>query len=142
LIQHLNNGQNGEQKRKFTPDELNAALLDMFDLLQRVLLDTYFVALGNTGKAIKENRPLDVDVLEFGVYKKFIIPEVRSTLKDWIKGDITENGFSHSYRGVPMYMRFVDKKNKYMEFADSRLYAGEFFRYPNPFDEYYKNQNI
>ena len=94
-----NNGTNGEEYKLKAPQysliQLDAALLDAFDLMQRCVLDTTFVVMGEAGKCLYEKRGLDCNGLDFAIEKRYITPEVMSTLKDWATPDVTQYGFMY-----------------------------------------------
>src|SRR3990167_6954244 len=85
LKSHKGNGMSGAES-KFTPVQMNEALIDSFDLMQRFLLDNVYLVLGEAAKCIKESKDITCNKLEFGIEKKHIIPEVKSLLTEWIKG--------------------------------------------------------
>ena len=140
------NGTNGEQSKlstelstpKFTLEELNKALLEGFDLMQRVLLDTTYIVAGEAAKCLKEKRGLDCNGLDFIIEKRHVTPFVVSTLKDWTKSDITDKGFEYKVGNVPLRFKFVERKYEFFKFADTVLYDPEIYRIPNQFDRYYK----
>jgi len=128
---------NGEPK--LSQEQLDKALLDTFDLMQRCLLDTTFIVLGDAAKCIKERRGLDCNKLEFGIEKRYLTPEVMSTLKEWVKGGLfVDNGFSYVFEGVPVRFKFIKRKYKFFENLDSQIYMPEWYKIANPFKNYWK----
>ena len=128
---------NGEES-KFSQEQLDKALLDSFDLMRRVLLETTYFVLGETAKCIYENRGLDSDGIEVGIEKRYIGPEVLSTLKDWATEDIGDNGFTYEFEGVPVRVKFIKRKYHFFQYPDMRFYGPEVYKLPNPFQNYWK----
>mgnify|MGYP001619764526 CR=1 FL=1 len=123
---------------KLPQDKLDRAMLDAYDLMQRCLLDTTFIALGDTALCLKEGRALDCSQLEFGIVKKEITPVVLSTLKDWVKGVFDNNGFSYTFEGVPVSFTYITRNYHFFKYPDVKLYMPEFYRIANPFNNYWK----
>ena len=128
----------GEQF-KLSLEQLNKAMLDVFDLMQRCLLDQNFIVLGQASKCVKENRGLDCNVLEFGIEKRYLTPEVLSTLKEWVKGgQFTDSGFTYIFEGVPVKFKFIARKYQFFKNLDSKIYSPEWYKIANPFNNYWK----
>lgn len=121
-------------------EQLNAALLDVFDLMQRVLLDTTFIVVGDAARCMKEKRGLDCEVIECVVEKRHVTKEVMSTFREWVKGEVTGDGFSYEYGGVPVKCKFIKNEYPYFTFADQRLYGPEIYKIPNQWDEYWEHR--
>lgn len=130
---------NGEQsKPKFTVEELDKALLESFDLMQRVLLDTTYVVTGDAAKSLKEKRWLDCDVIDCAIEKRHVTPFVISTLKQFATPDVTDEGFEYKVGNVPVRFKFINRKYDFFKFADTVFHAPEIYRIPNQFEKYYK----
>ena len=126
---------------KISQEQLDKALLDSFDLMQRCLLDNNYIVLGDAAKCLKEGRGLDCDKLEFGIEKRYITPEVLSTLKEWVKGgQFADNGFSYTFEGVLVKFKFITRKYKFFKELDSRIYTPEWYKIANPFENYWKSR--
>ena len=133
--------QNGEHKLSL--EQLNKAMLDVFDLMQRCLLDQNFIVLGNAAKCVKENRGLDGDKLEFGIEKRYVTTEVLSTLKEWVKGgQFVDNGFEYIFEGVPVKFKFINRKYHFFKNLDSKIYSPEWYKIANPFSNYWKSRYL
>src|SRR3990167_9282819 len=131
------NGQSGQLK--LPQEQLDKALLDAFDLMQRCLLDTTFIVLGDAAKCIKERRGLDCNKLEFGIEKRYLTPEVMSTLKEWVKGgQFVDNGFSYVFEGVPVRFKYITRRYRFFKNLDSQIYMPEWYKIANPFKNYWK----
>jgi len=109
--------------------------------MQRGLLDTLYVLTGETAQCLREYRGLDTPSIDCVLERRFITPEVMSMLRDWIKGEVTDEGFTYEFNGVPVRCKFIENKYDYFSYADSRYYNGESFRIPNKFDEYWKEKD-
>jgi hypothetical protein len=129
---------NGE---RFSREKLDFALLESFDLMQRVLLDGKYVLCGEAAKCLKEDRPLDCDGLDFVIETRYIIPEVVSTLKVWATKDLDEKGFEWLVGGVPCRFKFIDNEYDYFKYADSRMYGPEVYKIPNQFAKYWEERD-
>jgi len=131
------NGMSGE---RFSRDKLDFALLESFDLMQRVLLDGKYVLCGEAAKCLKENRPLDCDGLDFVIETRYIIPEVVSTLREWATRDMTEKGFEWSVGGVPCRFKFIANEYEYFKYADHKVYGPESYKIPNQWNKYWEER--
>ena len=126
---------------KFTRTQMDFALLETFDLMQRVLLDNKFVIVGEAAKCIRERKWLDCDGIDVVIEKSHVIPEVISTLKDWATKDITDKGFEWDVNGVPVRVKFIEGKYDYFKFADMRVYGPEQYKIPNQWDKYWAERS-
>lgn len=134
---------NGEpSKPKFSLEELNKALLESFDLMQRVLLDTTYVIAGDAAKCLKEKRGLDCDGIDCVIEKRHITPFVVSTLKEWVTPDVTDKGFEYKVGNVPIRFKFIERKYDFFKYPDTVFYAPEIYKIPNQFEKYYKARFI
>lgn len=127
---------------KFSQEQLDKALLDSFDLMRRILLETTCIVLGETAKCIYENRGLNCDGIDLGIEKRYLGPEVLSTLKDWATQEITDNGFTYEVEGVPVRVKFIQRKYHFFKYPDMRFYGPETYKIPNPFSAYYKMRHL
>ena len=131
---------NGEHS-KLTQEQLDKALLDSFDLMQRCLLDNNYIVLGQAAKCIKEGRGLDCDKLEFGIEKRYVTPEVLSTLKEWVKGgQFVDKGFSYVFEGVLVQFKFISRNYHFFKNLDTRIHTPEWYKIANPFENYWKSR--
>jgi len=134
----LGNGKSGQTS--ISQVEALAALYDFDDLMSRCLTQHLYLSLGGIGKAIKENVDFSGNGLEFGLEKRYITPEVLSTLKSFAppEAEFTENGFTYKFGDVPIKVTFIGRKYRFFEHPEKLVYGvGEFF-IPNPFEKYYK----
>ena len=138
-------GTSGEESKapRYSLEQLNAALLDTFDLMQRCVLDTTFVVIGEAAKCLYENRGLDCNGLDFAIERRYVTPEVTTTLKDWVKGlEMNESGFNYIFEGVPIRFKYIEGKYDYFKYADIKIYGPEIYKIPNPFNAYYKERDL
>ena len=133
-------GTNGEHK--FTADKLTKALHDTYDLMQRVLLDAVYIAANDTARSIQEDRWLDIHKLEFYIEKRYITPEVISTLREWATPEIRENGFDYMFEGVPIHFRFIKRNYRFFRNPDVKIFQYGPFQIPNPFDNYWRSRHF
>ncbi len=123
-------------------EELNKALLESFDLMQRVLLDTTYVITGEAAKCLKEKRGLDCDGIDCIIEKRHVIPFVVSTLKEWTKADVTDEGFEYKVGNVPVRFKFIKRKYDFFKYADTAFYDPEIYKIPNQFANYWKARGL
>ena len=129
---------NGEPKP--TQEQLDAALLDAYDLMERVV-DVTYIVLGDAAKCIKEGRALDCTKLEFGIPRKYIQPHVLSALKEYvIGGEFTDKGFSYRHQGIEVRFKYLTRTYKFFKELDIKIYMPEFYKIANPFDNYWKSR--
>ena len=124
----------------FSQEKLDKALLDNFDLMRRVLLTTYYLVMGEASKCLYEGRGLDCDGIDIAIERRYLTPEVMSTFKTWVKGEIKDNGFEYEFESVPVRVKFIDGMYDYFKFADQRFYGPETYKIPNPFREYWEER--
>ena len=122
-------------------DSKNKALFWLDDLMARCVLDAKYVLLGETAKAIREDKDLP-DVLEAGLDQRYLTKEVMSTLKTYVPGDFTEAGFVTESEGVPVHFKFIKRKFAFLQNPDIRFYGPEEYQIPNPFDGYWKSRGL
>jgi len=108
--------------------------------MQRVLLDTTFVVTGDAARCIKEKRGLDCEMIECIIEKRHVTHEVMSTFRNWVKGKITDDGFTYNYGDIPVKCTFIKNKYPYFNFADQKLYAPEIYKIPNQWDQYWEHR--
>lgn len=135
------NGSNGATStRKLTQDEALRALYDLEDLMYRCLTQSSFLALGDIGKAIKDNLDFDGSELEFGLEERYVTREVLSTLKTFAPPDavFTEKGFSYTFGEVPVKVRFIKRKYSFFTNPEKMIYGVGEYQIPNPFEKYYR----
>ena len=130
-----------ESGSHYSKEELDHALLESFDLMQRVLLDAAYVLVGEGARCLKENRGLDCDKLEFIIEAREVNPMVISTLKSFATPDVRDNGFNWKVGNVPLYFKFVKGDYPYFRFADYRMYGPEQYKIPNQWSEYWKHKD-
>lgn len=129
----------------FNDTELMRALYDVQDILERALCP--FVLLQDTAQSIKERGYLAGDGVYVGVQKKHVTKQVLSTIKFYLdhskRGtEIREDGFDYEVNGVPVHVKFITRKYKFLENLDFRFYMANEYRIPNPWDEYYRVRNL
>ena len=132
--------------KKQVGSALDVALLNAYDLMQRFLLDTSFLVVGEAGRALYEKRPLEGVGIECVLHAREVTPELYKLLSDrrdnWVQGIITEmtedKGFTYLVGQVPVTFTFLTKTYSFFQNPDVRPYGPEWYRIPNPFAEYWK----
>jgi len=128
---------------EFSTEKLESAFFDVFDLMQRCLLQDTFLTLGETGLALDEKRPITGDGIDIGIEKRYLTKEVRSTLRTFHpESEITDGGMAYIHFSVPVRIKFINRNYKFFKHPESAFYLADEFRIPNPFRNYYKARFI
>lgn len=144
--------KNSEAETKtFSPEQLKQTLWDWDDVMHRALLQSRYVLLGETGRAAKDDKPLEKAPLEVGIFKNDFTPEVRSlftaaALRDVavpiIVNEIDDKHIDLTFRGVPVKVKIIQRKYEFFKNLDQVIYAYEDFQVANPFESYFKARYI
>ena len=127
----------------FSVDELNKALFDFEDLMERCL--TPFMILDETANCLNDRgRLLDGDRVSVGVEVRYLTPEVLSTIETYkgVKLDKEQKSWMYMVDEVPVVVKLIHRKYKFFENPDRKFYFGGDYLCPNPFDRYYKSRFI
>lgn len=125
----------------FEHDKLNLALFDIEDLFDRALCPFYL--LGNTAKDVHEEKYLYGEAIEVGVEKKNLTESVMNILKMYINEDcFTDTGVEYIHDGVPVKVKFIKNKYKFLNNPEKKIYIAEFYNIPNPFADYWKVRKL
>jgi hypothetical protein len=138
----MNNPTSGGNGHKFSVDELNKALLDIEDKLQRCLLP--FVVLDTTAEDIYHERLLGGDKVVVGVEKKHLTKEAIGTLKTLLRDLVPDpiRSFSYKVDKVPVYIKVINRKYSFLKHKDFKFYYGSEYKVPNPFAQYWKVRGL
>ncbi len=124
-------------------EKLDAALMDIWDLASRCLLQKIFLILGETGLAIKEKRALNGDGIDVGIPQRYLTKEVMSTLHTFHpEAEFTDKGMTYVHFEVPVRIKFIQNNYKFFQHPEAVFYAAEDFQIPNPFSNYYRSRFI
>ena len=136
----ISSPSNGSSGVRFSPEQLNRALLALYDLMTRdPNLGLGFIVVGEAGRCLYENRGLDCRVIEIVASRRMATPEVLSMLKVWASSKADRDGAEWTMEGVPIRFRFVGDYDHF-KFADSRIYGPEFYKIPNQFKDYWERR--
>ena len=127
---------NGAQP-SFSTEQLDKALLDTFDLMERCKLENNYLVLGDTAKCLFEGKELEGNKIEVGIEKRYLTRETLTTLRMYADKDLTDAGLNYKFEEVPINMKFVES-NDFFRYHDVRFHGPEQYNIPNPFLEYYK----
>ena len=134
-------GKEPKAVKAHTPDEVDAALKDVQDVLGRALCP--FVILKETAEAMRADTYfLNCQKITLGIQEKHLTKEVESTLRTLVpnwKRD--KDGFRYEYKGVPVEIDVIKKDWKYFKNQDFLFYRAEEYKIPNPFGEYWEARN-
>src|SRR3990167_2870064 len=132
--------KNGTSGVQFKPLELESALLGVYDLMTRVLLQNEMVTAHDTARCIKENLWLQGDGVDLVIPRQKITDSVMTTLNEWVKEGLTNSGFTTKINNVPVRVQFLKNEYDYFKMADVRPFGAEFYKIPNQWDEYWKHR--
>lgn len=133
-----NNEKNGE-KKQYSSLVINGAMRYIFDTLEKLMLISSYCLLGEAARGVKEDRQIDTDLIEVGIFKKQLTPEVKSFFKEWGFTEVNGNEWHTAYEGLPIVFKEIEEKPYFVN-PDTRFYDVDEYRIPNPFDEYLRNK--
>jgi hypothetical protein len=120
----------------FSHDQLLKALYYVFDFMDRAMINFYLV--GSTGQSIKDHKDLFGSCILAAVRKnewesgaKRIADAFATPLRE------TNELVEYIYEGVPIKL-YVLPDSELLRSADTTIYASEYFKLPNPFEEFEK----
>jgi hypothetical protein len=129
-----------EIPKLFSHSDLTEALMYVEDLMDRAV--TPFVVMGKISKQIyNENDPiLEADKIELGVINTDMTRFCQGVLHQLLPtATFAENEKYFIHRsGVPVHIYKLENDNKYASNPDYKFFYVTQFRFPNPFDEFYK----
>jgi hypothetical protein len=136
--------KNGVSGEKFSSDQLQAALVEVWDLFDRAMCP--FMAFREIARQMSQRQiPHDLSVLEFGVKSEHITPEVASVFKTFAKDvavRLGKDGQPIAIRffanKVPVVITVVKRNYPVLDHPDTVTHLIEDFKIPNPFDKYWK----
>lgn len=100
-----------------------------------------FVLLGETLRSIRENDQLEGKKLELGMFSNTLTPEVVSLFKQWgLK--IGDKAITTKIGNVPVEIKIIKRKYKFMEYLDFVWYKIGQFETPNPWRNAYKAKGL
>ena len=137
---------------QFSLEELNTALRDIQDLLDRCVIQC--MPLGDTAKGIREGK-LFGDKIQIGIKKRYLTREVRNTIYGFINKAF-ERGYSktmlidldkdniikYDVGGVPIDIKIIERNYSFFKNLEPLVYNYDDFWLPNPLDRYLKAQYI
>lgn len=134
----------GRPTRSVVPStsELNTALNDVVDLMERALLP--FIVLGQTAMDMVNKKELSGKAVEIGVMKKYITKEAKSTLMTFMGHRLIKQKYGYSYKAddVLVRIRIVKRDYAFFKHPDSVFYMSGEYKIPNPFNKYIKVKGL
>lgn len=123
------------QKSKFTSEQLEEALFNVFDLMADAQLE--FFPMNKTAIQMHDNLFLEGDKLTFGVRKK----DLAETTLDMLKIsnpsiDLQDKKIIMEVNSIPIEIRIITKHYRVLDNLDTIDYAYETFLMPNPFEAF------
>ena len=125
----------------FSPSELQAALLDVQDALERAQIK--FIVLREAAYSLFFYEDLKGESITVGVPYRQWMPECVSILKAWrpqVQDD--DHGMHYMVGNVPVNIRVIHKNFKFLNDPDSRTYYDCFLYIPNPFNNYWRSRSF
>ena len=133
-------GGNGS---RISDDARDKALVDIEDLLQRVMVP--FFLFGETARSLKEDRILKGEVIEIGVREVDLTQSALNTIKTFdFNGTFKEtlSGFEYESHGIPIKVTLVKRRYKFLDHPDYIFYRAGEYLIPNPFDGYWRARRL
>jgi hypothetical protein len=125
----------------FSPDELQTALLDVQDALERAQIQ--FIVLREAAYSLFFYEDLQGKDITVGVPYRQWMPECVTILKAWrpeIKED--KHGFHYFVNKVPVNIRIIHKNFGFLKDPDQRTYYDCALLIPNPFNNYWRSRSF
>jgi len=121
---------------KFEHDQLLQALYWIFDAMERALINFYLV--GTTAESVRQKKDLFGGKIMIAVRKNEWESGARNII-DAFAPPIVDNGTTveYEYNGVPVILYVLEDSETLSSF-DTTIYAQEYFKLPNPYDEFVK----
>jgi hypothetical protein len=133
--------KNSSTTPSFSPDELQAALLDVQDALERAQIK--FIVLREAAYSLYFYEDLKGKDITVGVPFRQWMPECVTILKAWrpqLEPDL--HGFMYQVGRVPVHIRVIEKNFRFLNDPDSRTYLDCSLYIPNPFGNYWKSRSF
>jgi len=129
-------GGNVPQAPSLTHDQLLKALYYVFDFMDRAMINFYLV--GSTGESVKNHKDLFGSCISIAVRKNEWESGARR-IADAFAAPIkeTKDLVEYEYDGVPIKL-YVLPDSELLRSPDTILYASEYFKLPNPYEEFKK----
>src|SRR3990167_2880955 len=82
---------------QFSQEQLEATLLDCFDLMGRALLDSLFLVLGDTARCLKEDKLLEGNGIDIGIEDRYVDNALLGIVKEYTNATVTDKGFTYDF---------------------------------------------
>ena len=130
-----------ETKPSLSHDELLKGLYFVFDLFSRS--NTPFFLLGDTAKAVIENKSLSGDKVEVGVRKVEYQDRPFGIMQAFHQAEsFTDNEILYKIDNIPVVVKVIDSLDPMFMATNTVMYQHEFFNIPNPFKEYWEKRHL
>jgi len=125
-----------------THTDLHDALFYIQDTLERCSIP--FIVIGDLARQmLKEDTPTLVgDKVEVVILRRYITESTGSFLKTFLRltGDIGDK-IETEHHDTPIVIHVIDKDYTFFRNPDTRFYYITEFRFPNPFEDYWKEKD-
>jgi len=141
--------QTQKTTRLYSHDELYDALLFVQDILDRAAIPC--LVLGDVANTLflQDDSELKAPKIEIGIKKTEMTTDHVGMLNDLLRGNsaVEELEFSNKYirfvyKEVPIFIKVIKNRYKFIDDPDLRMYFIEEFKIPNPFQQYWKMRNF
>ena len=131
-----------ENGQKFSSDELYAALMNIEDLMDRLL--TPYILLGNTADAVKFDKHLEGDGIDVGIKKTALTQYVYSILDSelHLKPEEIDDGFTYMVGQVPVRVKVYKLDYQFFKYPDVKVYMYGTYSLPNPYNNYWRARGL
>lgn len=134
------------EKKAWEDEEMTQALFEMYDIAQALHLN-YFLTF-DTAKQVKDDLFLEGEKLTFGVLEKDWTEYAEGALRTIAARDKKDIIIDDKYvrflanNGVPIEIKIVKTKYKFLEHLDNSFYKAENFPIPNPWEQYWGKRGL
>lgn len=126
----------------FKLEDMEKALIEVDELMHRLVLQNQYLLLGDTAKAAVDNGFLPTDSLETGLEERYFTKEVVSSIETFFAKQgvkVTDSGFSFiSEQGVPVKVKKIHNRYQFFKYPSTVIYLWEDYQVANPWQSYWE----
>lgn len=128
-------------KPSFTHEALHQALMNVEDLMTRLVITDWFLHL-RTAENVKNNLLLDGDGIDVLVRDKVFTQYVYDILNTYwkYKPEDVNKGFEYKVGDVPVRIHVYTKEYEFLKYPDHVVYLYGTYQLGNPFKEYWEKR--
>jgi hypothetical protein len=131
-----------KQAITISAQQLEDALFHVQEMCERAQIP--FMLFGNTAKHVYRGEGLEGDEeVNIGVKKGELTDHQFRTLKQFIPHlEANQYQLSYTHNGVPVLIDVIHTEYKVFKEPDTKFFMYEFFKIPNPFEEYWQKRDF